>query len=474
MTVCKCFNSIGFNSSWYLDKWAIMRGLSLVSMVLLISMHAYAQEQDSTNIPNQTMIADNKENSLLAQFYDAQQGASANDLVRRAIANNGEIAAARLDIERARARLVQAGLRPNPSVSFEQLTEKFTGTGSDRATGITFSLPIELGGKRERRLELAQAEVTAAEVEVMNRERRLANEIRIAYIEATAILRELEIIENIDHLNKQIGQVVEARVKEGDTAAIELSLIEIEGNRLHIRTLLNESHLQGTLTRLKSLTGMDPNESLRLREAITSPLLPVLPTTKEEAIEVAMRTRPDLKLAQQNEAVAQATLMLARAQVVPDIIPFTKYSFDHTITDLPIPLIPVPNRGRFLTFGFSIGLPIFNKNQGGKAEASITILQAQRRRIYVETVVRAEVSNAYERYQRMQSILQTFENTVITRTQNNVLAMHEAYKIGAFSIRDLLAEQRRLLDFQREFIEALTERYRAMVDLQTAIGMDSY
>ena len=134
----------------------------------------------------------------------------------------------------------------------------------------------------------------------------------------------------------------------------------------------------------------------------------------------------------------------------------------------------MPNRSRFLTFGFSIGLPIFNKNQGGKAEASITILQAQRRREYVQTVVRAEVSNAYERYQRIQGVLQTFEDAVITRTQNNILAMREAYKIGAFSIRDLLAEQRRLLDFQREFIEALTERYRAIVDVQAAIGTDSY
>lgn len=36
---------------------------------------------------------------------------------------------------------------------------------------------------------------------------------------------------------------------------------------------------------------------------------------------------------------------------------------------------------------------------------------------------------------------------------------------------ELLAEQRRLIDAQREYTEALTEQYRAMADLQAALGI---
>src|SRR5215210_2780393 len=69
-------------------------------------------------------------------YRDPAQGASASDLVRRALASNGELAAARIDIERARARLRQAGLRPNPTLDFEQTSERLTGAGTDRAASV--------------------------------------------------------------------------------------------------------------------------------------------------------------------------------------------------------------------------------------------------------------------------------------------------------------------------------------------------
>lgn len=409
-------------------------------------------------------------NSSVSRYYDPQQGVSSNDLIRLALANNPDIAAVRLDIDRARARLTQAGLKPNPVLSFEQMNEQLTGSGTDRETGVALYLPLELGGKRQRRKELVQTEILAIEAEVANRERRLVGDVRIAYLEALAALRELQVIENLKNISLKMGNVVEIRVKEGDAAAIELNILNVELNRLQIRSVLIESRLQAALARLKGLTGMPVTESLRLREVITAPMLPSPPSTLQEAIEIAMRTRPDLKLARQNEEVAQANLRLAHAQAIPDITPFAKYSFNRTITDLPTPLVPVPNRSRFLTFGFSIGLPIFNKNQGTQLEASISISQAQRRREYVEATVRIEVTSAYQRYQAVQSALQVFEEGVITRSNKNLESMQAAYKIGAFSVTELLIEQRRLLDAQREFIEALTERYRAIVDLNSAIG----
>ena len=95
----------------------------------------------------------------VARYFDPLQGVSSNDLIRRALATNGELLAARLDIERARARLRQAGLRPNPTIDFEQTTGRLTGSAGERETTIGLAVPLELGGKRQRRIELAQAEL---------------------------------------------------------------------------------------------------------------------------------------------------------------------------------------------------------------------------------------------------------------------------------------------------------------------------
>jgi len=59
---------------------------------------------------------------------------------------------------------------------------------------------------------------------------------------------------------------------------------------------------------------------------------------------------------------------------------------------------------------------------------------------------------------------------VLARLNANISTLGEAYRMGAFRVTELIAEQRRLVDSQREYTEVLTERYRAMADIQTAIG----
>jgi len=59
-----------------------------------------------------------------AAYWDQVQGATPIDLVRHGLASNGDLAAARLEVERARARVLQAGLKPNPTIDFEHEPEK--------------------------------------------------------------------------------------------------------------------------------------------------------------------------------------------------------------------------------------------------------------------------------------------------------------------------------------------------------------
>lgn len=406
----------------------------------------------------------------LAPYFDPVQGTSSIDLVRRALASNGELAAARLDIERARARLRQAGLRPNPALDFEQTTGRLTGSPGETEISVGLALPLELGGKRGRRIDLARAELQAVEAEVADRERRLTVEVRVLYVEALASIRELGTLEELNTLDIQTTRVVQARVNEGETAPIELNQLRVEVDRLRSRRALVEGRLQATLLRLKSLTGLAATELLQLREDINTPSLPTPPTSLDAAIEIALRSRPDLKLARLNEEVAQAGLRLARAQGVPEVTPFTKYTYGRSVFD-DTPVGVLRDRDKLLTFGVSIGIPVFNRNQGGKAEAAAAINQAERRRQFLEAVVRAEVQSAYARYEAARTAVSTFEQGVIPRSTDNVRTIRAAYQIGAFSITDLLVEQRRLVDAQREFTEALAERYRALADLQAALGV---
>ncbi|HKO42387.1 MAG TPA: TolC family protein [Pyrinomonadaceae bacterium] len=472
---------------WFLKKWPrVTRGLLLACIISLGHWSIVEAQNPSAlavvppgnssatavgrnEMPESSAVKPSVLSPTLERYFDPVQGTSSNDLVRRALASNGELAAVRIEIERARARLRQAGLRPNPTLDFEQTTGRFTGAPGESEISVRLAVPLELGGKRRKRIELAQAEFQAVEAEIADRERRLTNEVRAFYIEALASLRELGTLEELNNLDLQTTRFVQARVNEGETAPIELNQLRVEVDRLRSRRALVEGRLRATLLRLKSLTGIPAAELLRLREDIASPSLPTPPASVETAIDIALRTRPDLRLARLNEEVAQAGLRLARAQGVPDVTPFTKYSYGRSVFD-DTPVGVLRDRDKLLAFGVSVGIPLFNRNQGGKAEAVAAITQAERRREFLEAVVRSEVQSAYARYEAARAAVTTFEQGVIPSSTENVRTIRAAYEIGAFSITDLLSEQRRLVDAQREFTEALAERYRALADLQAAMG----
>jgi cobalt-zinc-cadmium efflux system outer membrane protein len=460
---------------------APIRFLSIFVISLAASVVSYGQVpaagggsnsgKDSINPAVEVRVADTPSapENWIAAYVDPIQGSSSIDLARRALTANAQLAATRLEIDRARARLRQAGLRPNPTVDFERQNGVLNSPG-ERGTTIGFSVPLELAGQRGRRIDLARAELEASEAEVADRERRLASEVRLAYIETLAALRELEVTQSLYSLDVETARVVEARVEEGDAAPLELNLLRAEVDRLRARRALVEGRLQASATRLKQLVGMSPDEQLQLREALMAPLLPDPPASLDAAVSLALRTRPDLRFARLSEDVALAGYRLVKAQAAPQVTAFVKYSnVLGTFDDTPIGVLT--DRDRIFGFGVSVTLPIFNRNQGAKAEAQLEITQAQRRREFTESVVRAEVTAAYRRYEAAQASVQTYERGVIERSEQNVQTMRAAYQVGAFRVTELLTEQRRLVDMQREMTEALAERYRAMAELRAALGI---
>lgn len=395
---------------------------------------------------------------------------SSLDLVRRALASNGELSAARLDIDRARARRRQAGLVPNPSFDFEQRTGRFTGAPGEKETTVGIAVPIEIGGQRRSRLDFAEAEIAAVEADIANRERLLVNQVRTGYAQALSAARELAILDNLARIDGETARLVSVRISEGDSAPLDLRLLQTEIGRLQARRSLVEARLEAALVELRALVGVPADEPLPLVEDLTTVTWSAAPASLGEAMAIALQTRPDLQLAMLEKVVAEAGLRLVRAQAAPDVTAFSRYTVESSVFD-DTPVGIIRDRDRTLSFGVSIGLPLFNRNQGARAEAETAIVQAERRRAFAENRVRADVSAAYARFRAAEAAVSTFERDVIARSEANVESVRGAYLVGAYRISELLAEQRRLVESQREFTETLAERYRALADLQAAMGI---
>lgn len=407
--------------------------------------------------------------SIVPEYYSPQDGVSISDLIKRSLESNQELIAARMEVNKAQARHKQATLRANPTLEIEQSSGNFLGYpgGEQYSVGATF--PLEIYGQRKARISLAEIETKASEAEIRNRERVLVSQLLINYAEALAALRELNITEQLLELDLQTTRFVQIRVSEGDAAPLELNLLMAEAERLRSRRHLVEARLKTALAQIKILAGIPFEEQLKLREQLDSAVLPVQPVSQDSAVEIALKTRPDILLVNIEEQLALAGLKLVKANSKPDFSAYTRYTtgrlgFNNAVTG------PYQSWDSTLAVGISIAVPIFNRNQGAKAEAEIAIKQAQNRRDFAEKVVRGEILATYQQLESAKQAVTTLETSALPRANQNVETFRQVYQIGEIKITDLINEQRRLLDATRDLTEALTLRYRAQVNLNIALG----
>lgn len=403
-------------------------------------------------------------------YYSQIDGISLSEIVKRSFETNGDLRIARLEVEKAKARLAQARLRPNPTLEVEQTSGRLAGSPGDSEFNFGISLPIEVFGRRGSRIDLANADITLKEAEVTARQRILGSQIFTTYSEALAAVREVQVLEELLDLDTQTVRFVQIRVNEGETPPLELNLLQTEVERLRARRQLVEGRLQAAISKLKFYAGVPFEEPLKLREEISTASVPLLPASMETSIAVGLKNRPEIRLAQLDEQLASAGLRLIRAQSRPDVTAYTRFRQGRSTIDLPTGAFP-QDRDRSFSFGVAIGLPIFNKNQGAKAEAELTIRQAQERRTFAEQVIRNEITMAFQRIEAAKRALSILETSVLPRSRENIETIRRVYEIGQLKITDLIAEQRKLLDANRDLTETLTERYRAQADLFTALGI---
>ena len=407
-----------------------------------------------------------------AQYADPVRGTRVEDLVQAALTRNADLLAARQRAAEAQGLLRQAGFRPNPGLEVSATNGSVLGSPGEREMAITYAHVFELGGKRQRRLEVAQRGVELAPLEIAERERQLRADVKARYGEALAAIRNLETAERLLELNRQTYRITEARVREGEAAPLERGLLQVEVSRLESDRLLFENQVVGALLELKTLAGMSLDEPLRLGGELN---LPPVAISLAEALERALAGRLDLEAARMEEKRGEAEVQLARAEAVPNVTGFARYARASTRFDAfglggSGARVPLRDTDHLLTAGVSVTLPVRQRNQGNIQAALARREAAGWRRQFLEQVVRRQVSSAYSRYETARRALEIFDRRVVGPSQDNLRIIRAAYDVGELRLLDVLNEQRRLIDTQKAYTEVLKEYYMALAELERSVG----
>jgi cobalt-zinc-cadmium efflux system outer membrane protein len=391
---------------------------------------------------------------------------SLSEAIAEAMEREPELRAARAEIEIGRGMRQQAGLRPNPMLSFEQREQT---DGQDNQTMIGVEWPLDLF-RRTARVRVAERETEAVEQSVADRTRALVADVRLKYGEAAAAIRALSIADELATAAQRDLTLRQSRVAEGASPPLERDILDVEFRRLESDRWLAEGMVQSALFELKQLLGLPATTSLRLRDTIDT-----LVARDAIALPTPARVeRPDVREAGARVRLAEARIQRAQSEGRFDVTLFGSYmrmatGFAQRGFNAGGALEPIQGTFRFLVGGATVTLPVLNRNQGEVATARAERTAAEARLDAAQLAAEAEVAAAETQDARSRQALQIIEGAVRLSRQN-LDVVRQTFELGRATITEVLAEQRRYLELQSTYNATLRTTYEARVMLLHARG----
>lgn len=386
----------------------------------------------------------------------AQNRLTLEQAVQEALRVYPQAAFADARVAEASGQQTQAGLRPNPRMTLQ--TEDIRPS----SPGLPFSFVdstedyfllaqvIETGGKRGRRVDVANAALGASEIEREQVRRQIVAQVSRAYWIAVAARRVRELADQNLRTYEEDVTYSSNRVKEGVAAEADLMRIEIERDRARSSLLTAAREVDQTAVQLFRAMGRMDFATVQLTGSLEDTGAVALPDVTRA---LAMRT--EMRIAQRENQRAQADLRLQRADAKPDPEAFVGYK---------------RNIGLDTAYAaMQLDLPVRNRNQGNIASAAARTREAEANLRMVELSVRAELEAAQREYLAERQLLQDLPRTV-TRAEESERLARAAYREGALDLLRLLDAERSRIQIQVEYFRALADLQQSVVNLQLASG----
>jgi outer membrane protein, heavy metal efflux system len=400
------------------------------------------------------------------QYVDRVNGMPLSEAIAGALEREPGLRASRSEIDAARGMRLQAGLRPNPMLSFERREQT---NGEDNQTMIGVEWPLDLF-RRGPRVAVADREAEAVEQSVAERERRLVADVRLKYGGAAAAIRALAIADELAGSAERDVELRRSRVTEGASPPLERDLLDVEYRRLDSDRVLAEGMVESALGELKRLLGVPSTTPIRLRDTLEA-----LVAQESEGLSPPSNIqRPDVREADARVRLAEARIESARSEGRFDVSLFGAYmrmasGFPQEGFNPSGGREPIQGVFRSFVGGATITLPFRNRNQGeiavARAGRDAAAAQLDAARLEAD----AELAAASAQDGRLRQAAKILEGAVQLSRQN-LDVVRQTYELGRGTLVEVLAEQRRYLELQATYNATLRARYEARVMLLRARG----
>ncbi|MBD0316506.1 MAG: TolC family protein [Nitrospiraceae bacterium] len=375
---------------------------------------------------------------------------------------NLDLLITKFGIEFAKGQQITAALFPNPVSSIgaiSSFTQGYTPSNSGQVT-LQIQQLFELAGKRGYRIESAGYGAQSAEAGFEDAVRQLSFTLKDAYYRVQLAQRRLMLAEENRDRFSRILEINTIRFKKGYIAEVDLIRIRLQFIDFHAQVIQSLQEAETARADLRQLLRLSPAVQLELTTELdfkrVDPDIGRLRT-------VAMDARPDVRSKRAAFSQREADLKLARAYRYPDITLGGGYAFQG-------PRGPDNPRQAGLTLG--VPLPLFNRNQGGILQAEVAVQTAEADLNRTLNQVENQVDVAYRNLIQSRRLVEAFLGGVLDDARSTVTIVERAYERGGATILDLLDAARTSRTIQQNYIEALFNYQRNVIQLESAVGQD--
>lgn len=346
------------------------------------------------------------------------------------------------------AGLEVARQRPNPEVSVEAARETphwaFAGT-----------VPLEIGGKRQRRIDVANATLAATDAEAARVAADLRADVRRAYYVAVAAARRVAGAQELEGIAARARGAAQERFLTGAAPRLEALQADLALAQAQNDVAAAGGAVIAARAELNALLGFAPDAAPLLADPLEAGPLPPATVATVEAIS----GNAELAVLDRRIAEERARLALATAMRRPDP------SVTGTLTyDAP---------GEFV-FGWraaaAVALPIFTTGRPEVRVAEASLARAVAEREARAAQISGLVSAALARAVAARQTLDRYQRDILPASLQVEAMAEESYRSGQTGLPAYLQMLQAARDIRQRALDAGLDYQLALADLERAMG----
>ena len=359
--------------------------------------------------------------------------------------SNPTLVAARLGRAIDVAGIGVARERPNPEFAFE--------TGRDTPhEAFTVGVPFELGGKRARRIELANAAVARTAAEILVQALDVRRAVRLAYYDLVAAQRRVQTSADLREFAERARNAARDRFQSGAAPRLEALQAELVLAQANNEEEAARGRLTAARIELNALIGRPVGASSVPSDSFDGGTAP-------SDIATAVLASPDIAALDRAIDEALASERLARAMQKPD-----------PIVSGGLLLDAQPEFMYGWKFGLDVTLPLFTRHTAAVQveTARIAQLRARREARIAELTGQAGASAARADAARRQYL--RYRDEILPQLATIESMAEDSYRSGQSGLAALIQALQAARELRLRATDAGLDYQAALADLERALG----